>query len=572
MSNRHVEPLPVPRETLLELRGELSSRYGYRHIDDGPQRFLVTCVPQEEPDFVNDLEGLVEALYPADLDGVARVLLVGSKRVSGVHPDQLRGLLRERVAIDRRQCQELRTRLAVPEGAPDGRVGSGGGGPGRRAPDPGGPLQPEPRHRFQHTLYKPPEDPLRRPRLAVRIHAPSVQDLDAEDFGRLADRLGAHIETPRFQEVHCVYLIADGDHVRLRPQPFYEDLLGRWQDVERRREVEKERRARESRERRIRMAEKEMLLKELKMRYGEDKEKVASDGLLAAGGAALAGRAGADAAEDGIGGVAGRAGAVAARTGMTPRRAGGVAAPTGDSSGLAGGIAAPTGAESGRWGAFADRTSAEAQDADASGTVTRRAMRGEDVLTRAAEQDRASGRPTSHARTDDGGQYAADPQVPRRRMEPEPSGDLLLDEEMVVTTMDDPLGHIQSRMDAIRDRAEAEEDRRQAALTLSPTAEGSVADLQAHLESRGYETMLHPATADAIDLAAERDDAPRRIIARCVERLRRDDAEAFVAAARRLDVDLGLAVADALDPEARRLLVGSPVKFVRPRDLASVRL
>lgn len=493
MSNRHVEPLPVPRQTLLEMRAELPSQYGYRHHEEGDQRFLVACVPREEPDLVNDLEGVVEALHPRDLDDVHRVLLVGTRRVTGVPPHQLKDLLAERVRFDQRQCRHMRDQIA----------------PGK------------------HVIYKSPEDPLRHPRLVIHVAAGSVQDLDVEDFGHLADELGPQIESVRFQEVHCVYLIAGKDHVRLRPQPFYDDLLTRWNDVERREQVAAERRAREGRERRIREAERDMLLKELEYRYGSKDRRVARAPLR----------------RDPVAGV-----------------------------GHAGGSAAQRDPEDAHAGPGEGPLPGDRSDED---RERRKRYRGEDVLERAAAlQDTPSDRDTAslHDASDrDARDAVSDEHVPFRSRSgsgPLDDGEPLVEEEDVVSASDDPIAHVQQiegRVAALQERTHAQEARRENQQALH--------GLKERLETAGFDTLTGPDTPPQIDLAAERDGpVPRRIVAICTDRLVRDEAVAFVASAQEMDVDMALAVADTLEAEARSAILGTPVKFVRPDDLPTLRI
>ena len=78
--------------------------------------------------------------------------------------------------------------------------------------------------------------------------------------------------------------------------------------------------------------------------------------------------------------------------------------------------------------------------------------------------------------------------------------------------------------------------------------------------------------AAALTGCAERVEAPTASIAVVTDRLHAPDAEEMLAACRALDVDLGLAVAEAADPEAQRRVVATKVRWLRPLDIAHLDL
>lgn len=93
--------------------------------------------------------------------------------------------------------------------------------------------------------------------------------------------------------------------------------------------------------------------------------------------------------------------------------------------------------------------------------------------------------------------------------------------------------------------------------------------LLARLQAAGYQVLPHPdVPGHAIDLAAERKDGyPERLVVVFPPRLTVATADALLATSRALGVDLALAVCEAADPEARKRLVATKVKWVPPHDL-----
>jgi hypothetical protein len=95
----------------------------------------------------------------------------------------------------------------------------------------------------------------------------------------------------------------------------------------------------------------------------------------------------------------------------------------------------------------------------------------------------------------------------------------------------------------------------------------ALADL---LENTGYDVLVHPeAGVHTVALAAERpDEYPARVIAVEHDRLDLAAAEALLAAARGLEVDLAVAVCNAVAPEAQRRIIATKVRAVRPDEIA----
>lgn len=93
------------------------------------------------------------------------------------------------------------------------------------------------------------------------------------------------------------------------------------------------------------------------------------------------------------------------------------------------------------------------------------------------------------------------------------------------------------------------------------------------LEAAGYDVLVRPKAKHTVDLAAERDgDDLQRVIVRTPERLTPELAHEVLAAARALDVDLALVVCEDADPAARRALIATKARWIRPADLADLNL
>jgi hypothetical protein len=91
------------------------------------------------------------------------------------------------------------------------------------------------------------------------------------------------------------------------------------------------------------------------------------------------------------------------------------------------------------------------------------------------------------------------------------------------------------------------------------------------LQGAGFDVLVRPATAHAIDLAAERGEGDiQRVIAVLPPRLDLDTAKALLAASRALDVDLAIAVCADAEPAARRAFIATKARWLHPDDLAGL--
>lgn len=97
--------------------------------------------------------------------------------------------------------------------------------------------------------------------------------------------------------------------------------------------------------------------------------------------------------------------------------------------------------------------------------------------------------------------------------------------------------------------------------------------VQARLRASGYDVLDHPdVPGHVVDLAAERDGDPGRVIARVAPRLTLSLAEDVLETCRALGTDLALIVAETADDEARERLVATKATWVVPDDLDQLRL
>ncbi len=103
-------------------------------------------------------------------------------------------------------------------------------------------------------------------------------------------------------------------------------------------------------------------------------------------------------------------------------------------------------------------------------------------------------------------------------------------------------------------------------------APAALGTLESTLQELGFDTMLRP-PGHGIDLAAERADGePQRVIAWTPDRLTPELATEAIRTARKLDVDLALVVCDDAEPEGRKRLIATKVKWLQPKDLAQLDL
>lgn len=227
MAVRTKAQLPIPQATLADLQTELPTQYGACVWDGQGDKTLVIRVPGDEPDMIHDMENAVETIAPAHVMEARHCVLVGSRKIQAVPMEPMRQLMSRRVHMDQDQVAALRTIL-----------------PGTLATH----------------LYKSPDDPKRRLRLGVGMPIEQVGDAEDSDFDELAKLLGPAIKERKLEGLHCVYLVAAKDHVRLQPGPFVDDILQKWQDEERLMEIARERAAREERDRAKRIEDRDRLM------------------------------------------------------------------------------------------------------------------------------------------------------------------------------------------------------------------------------------------------------------------------------------------------------------------------
>lgn len=114
----------------------------------------------------------------------------------------------------------------------------------------------------------------------------------------------------------------------------------------------------------------------------------------------------------------------------------------------------------------------------------------------------------------------------------------------------------------------------EAAASTPAAAAGSpvLAKLEGALRASGFDVLVRP-PGHAVDLAAERPDGdPQRVVAWAPDRLTPDLATEAIRTARKLDVDLALVVCNDAEPEGRKRLIATKVRWLQPKDLAQLDL
>lgn len=211
-TTRRTSTLPLPGAELERLKSSLGRQYGAQAWEGAGERILVVRVPRGEPDVVNDLEAAVEHLAPDDADGITAALLVGDDKTLAVPVHPFTELMAQRVRFDHEQCTQLRTRLA----------------------------------HGTHLTYRAPGDARKVLRLAMRVGHASVQDVDDGDLDQWAASLGPDLDAGKLNGVRAVYLVADGDEVRMDAALFFQDLRKHAADAKARREMAAQIAARQS--------------------------------------------------------------------------------------------------------------------------------------------------------------------------------------------------------------------------------------------------------------------------------------------------------------------------------------
>ncbi len=234
MPQRHRGPLPVPTPELVRLQGMLNP-FESTLWEGGGHHIFVARVTAAEPDLVNDIESIVDLAAPTHVEQAEAALVLTPRNVHAIPMDPLRHLMADRVAFDARHAARLRQEIPTTAGV---------------------------------RLFRATDDPKRRLRLAIRIAQESVAHMDDDDLLDAAEALGSELERG-LTDVHCVYLIAARDHVRLRPGDIVDELLEKWDDPARRERLAQERLQAQMEAEEARRAAKKQLDDELRARFSQ---------------------------------------------------------------------------------------------------------------------------------------------------------------------------------------------------------------------------------------------------------------------------------------------------------------
>lgn len=212
------------------MQGELDP-YGSTLWQGAELNVLVARVPDADPDLVNGLERIVELAAPSHVESAHGALVLTPKDVHVVPLDPMQALMADRVRFDARHAARLRSEIPSTSGV---------------------------------RLWRGLDDPKRRLRMTIRIAQERVADLNDDDLLDAAEELGDRLGS--LEDLHCVYLLASTDHVRLRPDQIVDELRERWDDPARREHLELERMAAQQAAEAERMAAKAELESELAAR------------------------------------------------------------------------------------------------------------------------------------------------------------------------------------------------------------------------------------------------------------------------------------------------------------------
>lgn len=542
MAIQRAAALPAPAPEVSQARATLARRYGATVWDGPDRRVLLVRTPGKEPDPVNHVEEAVEFLRPDDVKGITHCLLVGDEAVAQVYTRPLQDLMRQREAFDRGMAASWRERL-----------------PGT----------------LSHVLFQAPEDPRRRWRLAVRIPAGSIQELDEAVLEDLADAMGPELETSRMKQVCAVYLIASHDDVRLEADLFLQEMTTTWQDEDRRRRAELAQAQRRDEERRRKEAERRRIVAEMERKMSRSAASARAAPVRRGGSTASGARAGLPADPQDARGTAGSAAADAGANAGSPLSdaRSGAARPLAESTAtitarpevrhlrdqvdrLPAGPWLPDNAPAGLEAAAhlveqQDEQAAAVDKLDELRDRVDRAVKAAPVPSSRMRGRAGVGRTTASGGTPTTGRAASGDRAASRDRMAAPDRTAGLRRASPGAAPDDG--------------ATVSNEARPISTRLVPARDFLVA--------AGFEVLEAPATTHAIDLAAERAEGdPQRVVVRVVERLDPEVAKGLLKTARELEVDLVLCVADHVDPEGKRLLVATKIKVIGPADLAKMTL
>jgi hypothetical protein len=112
-----------------------------------------------------------------------------------------------------------------------------------------------------------------------------------------------------------------------------------------------------------------------------------------------------------------------------------------------------------------------------------------------------------------------------------------------------------------------------AAAPEGPALPPALAQARRVLAEAGFDVLVRPKTRHAIDLAAERAEGDiRRVLVHAPDRLTVEGARQAIATSRAVGCDLSLVVCSDADEAARKTLVATRVRWLRPDDLADLAL
>lgn len=189
------EDLRLSAEEVAALRARLTEPDRFEIVDEDGARYLFVRCAAAEPHPVADLERALDFVPAWVLTGLTDVFLLGARQDLHVPGHIAQPVLRNRLRFDDAVARDARALLDVQYGI---------------------------------AVRRYPADPHNMERLLARVPRGACSDLVEADLVQLARAIGPLFDTGALRNVRSCHLVADQDHVRIRPDDFLGDLVERW--------------------------------------------------------------------------------------------------------------------------------------------------------------------------------------------------------------------------------------------------------------------------------------------------------------------------------------------------------
>lgn len=186
---------PLTNEVLQKVGARLTGPDDFEILDREGERLLFLRSRGSEPDPVADLERGLESVPSWVARGLSACLVLSPRGHVHIPAYQVLPLLHQRDQVDEELAARARAHLDV---------------------------------RYGHARLRAPSDASHVERLLVRVPRERVAEVSEVDLASLAETLGAELDQGHLQRIRSCLLVAQTDHLRIRPRDFLEDIGARW--------------------------------------------------------------------------------------------------------------------------------------------------------------------------------------------------------------------------------------------------------------------------------------------------------------------------------------------------------